>query len=112
MGVADNVRMQNSWHGIQSSRIAADEQESRDSLTAGGLAARSVNMLLGTDALPPGDCPHSESGTVTAADDGASPLASARPSRKSRFSHATTRFRTKEKNRLAIAETFGTVRGG
>jgi hypothetical protein len=34
MGVADNVRMQNSWHGVQFSRIAEDEQESRGSLTA------------------------------------------------------------------------------
>ena len=50
-------------------------------LTAGGLAARSVNILLGTGALLPGDCPRSESGTGTAADDGASPLTSARPSR-------------------------------
>ena len=33
-------------------------------LTAGGLAAQSVNMLLGTGALLPGDCPRlSSSGT-------------------------------------------------
>ena len=51
------------------------------SLTAGGLAAQPVNILLGTGALLPGDCPRSESGTGTAADDGASPLTSARPSR-------------------------------
>ena len=43
-------------------------------LAAGGLAPRSVNILLGTGALFPGDCPHSESGTGTAADDGAGPL--------------------------------------
>jgi len=48
---------------------------------AGGLAAQSVNILLGTGALLPGACPRSGSGTGTAADDGASPLGSARPSR-------------------------------
>ena len=48
---------------------------------AGGLAAWSVNVLLGTDALLPGDCPRSESGTATVADDGASPLTFARLSR-------------------------------
>ena len=60
------------------------------SLTAGGLAAQSVNILLGTDAFLSGDCPHlSSSGTGTAADDGASPLGSARPSRVAsrRFRH-------------------------
>ena len=59
------------------------------SLTAGRLAARSVNILLGTGALFPGVCPRSESGTGTAADDGASPLTSARPSRLAfrRFRH-------------------------
>ena len=58
-------------------------------LEAGGFAAQSVNILLGTGALLPGDCPRSESGTGTAADDGASPLTSARPSRLAsrRFRH-------------------------
>ncbi len=56
-------------------------------LTAGWLAARSVNILLGTGALLPGDCPHSEGGTGTAEDDGASPLASARPSRPPSHNH-------------------------
>ena len=46
------------------------------SWTAGGRAAQSINVLLGTGADFPDDCPRSGSGTGTAADDGASPLAS------------------------------------
>src|SRR2546422_457392 len=60
----------------------------RPGIQAGGLAVRSVNILLGTGALLPGACPRSEGGTGTAADGGASPLASARLSRL-----ATARFR-------------------
>ena len=49
---------------------------------AGGLAARLVNVLLGTGALLLSACPRSESnGTGTAADGGASPQGSARLSR-------------------------------
>ena len=59
------------------------------SLTAGGFAAQSVNILMGTGALLLGACPRLRSGTGTAEDGGASPLASARPSRLAcrRFRH-------------------------
>ena len=49
-------------------------------LTAGKLAVRLVDILLGPGALLPGDCPRSGSGTGTAAGGGASHLGSARPS--------------------------------
>jgi len=52
-----------------------------DEPTASGLAPRTLNVLLGTGALLPGACPRLRSGTGTAADGGASPLASARWSR-------------------------------
>jgi len=59
------------------------------SLTAGGLAAQSLNILLGTGVLLFGACPRVKSGTGTAAYGGASPLGSARPSRVAsrRFRH-------------------------
>ena len=59
------------------------------SLAADGLAAQSVNILLGTGALLLGACPRESNGTGTAADSGASPLGSARPSRvaSQRFRH-------------------------
>src|SRR5436190_19635438 len=52
------------------------------SRTAGGLAARTFHVLLGTGALLFGACPRlTGSGTGTAEDGGASPPGSARPSR-------------------------------
>ena len=59
-------------------------------LTAGGLAAQSVNILLGTGALLFGACPRlRSSGTGTAADGGVSLFGSARLSRlaSQRFRH-------------------------
>ena len=44
------------------------------SLSVGGLAAQSVNILMGIGALLPGDCPHlSSTGTGISAEDGAVP---------------------------------------
>jgi len=57
-------------------------------LSAGGLAPRTLNVLLGTGALLFCACPRLGSGTGTAADGGASPLGSARRSRD-----AAQRFR-------------------
>jgi len=59
-----------------------------DEPSAGGLVPRTLAVQLGTGALLPGACPRHESGTGTAADDGASP-GSARRSRGAaqRFSH-------------------------
>jgi len=54
----------------------------------GSLAAQPFDILLGTGALLLGVCPRLRSGTGTAADDGASPLASECPSR-----FASARFR-------------------
>jgi hypothetical protein len=59
-----------------------------DEPSASGLAPRTLNVLLGTGALLFGACPRLRSGTGTAADGGASPLASARRSRD-----AAQRFR-------------------
>jgi hypothetical protein len=58
-------------------------------LTAGGLAHRTLTVLLGTGALLLGACPClRSSGTGTAGDGGASPLGSVRRSRD-----AAQRFR-------------------
>jgi hypothetical protein len=51
--------------------------------SVGGLAPRTLTVLLGTGALLFGVCPRQRSGTGTATDGGASPLASTRRSRGS-----------------------------
>jgi hypothetical protein len=71
------------WYSLFAPRscIGRSTSQARGRRTwTGGLATQSVNILLGTGALLSGGCPRSESETDTAADGGASPLSSARPS--------------------------------